>query len=54
MMKISKKPFTNQRIGDILIKKGLISNQQLENAIKAQSTGDKKKLGRILVEQAFL
>jgi len=54
MMKISKKPFTNQRIGDILIKKGLISNQQLENAIKTQSTGDRRKLGKILVEQGEL
>ena len=53
-MKISKKPFTNQRIGDILLKQGLINNQQLENAIKAQSTGDRRKLGRILVEQGDL
>jgi len=54
MKAISKKPFTNQRIGDILLKKGLVDNLQLEEAIKAQNTGDKRKLGRILVESGHL
>jgi len=51
---MSKKPFSNQRIGDILLKQGLINNHQLEKAIKEQNTGDKRKLGKILVEQGDL
>ena len=51
---MSKKSFTNQRIGDILLKKGLVNNQQLEEAIKAQNAGDKRKLGKILVENGHL
>jgi len=53
-MEMSKKPFTNQRIGDVLLKKGLINSHQLEVAIKAQNNGDKRKLGRILVENGHL
>ena len=51
---MSKKSFTNQRIGDILLKKGLVNNQQLEEAIKTQNAGDKRKLGKILVENGHL
>jgi len=51
---MSKKPFSNQRIGDILIKNGLIDDQQLKNAIDTQSAGDKRKLGKILLEQGHL
>ena len=54
MIEMSKKSFTNQRIGDILLKKGLVNNQQLEEAIKAQNDGDKRKLGKILVENGHL
>jgi len=54
MKEISKKPFTNQRIGDILQKKGLIDNKQLEEAIKAQNNGDERKLGKILVDNGDL
>ena len=49
-MEISKKPFTNQRIGDILIEQGLITPQQLEEALKMQKEGDKKRLGEVLTE----
>jgi type IV pilus assembly protein PilB len=49
-MEMSKKPLTNQRIGNILIEQGLITPQQLEEALKMQSTGNKKRIGEILVE----
>ena len=45
-----KKPYTNKRIGDILIEKGLITPQQLEEAIEMQINGNPKKLGEIFVE----
>ena len=47
---MSKKPLTNQRIGDILIEQGLITPQQLEEVLKMQSAGNKKRIGEILVE----
>ena len=47
---MSKKPLTNQRIGDILIEQGLITPQQLEEALKTKSAGNKKRIGEILVE----
>ena len=49
-MEMSKKPFTNQKIGEILIKQGLITPQQLEEVLKMQSAGNKKRIGEILVE----
>ena len=49
-MKMSKKPITNQRIGDILIEQGLITPQQLEEALEMQGAGNKKRIGEILVE----
>jgi type IV pilus assembly protein PilB len=49
-MEMSKKPLTNQRIGDILIEQGLITPQQLEEVLKMQSAGNKKRIGEILVE----
>ena len=48
-MEMSKKPFTNQKIGEILIKQGLITPQQLEEALKLQREENRKKLGEILV-----
>jgi len=47
---MSKKPLTNQRIGDILIEQGLITPQQLEEALEMQGTGNKKRIGEILIE----
>ena len=47
---MSKKPLTNQRIGNILIEQGLITPQQLEEVLKMQSAGNKKRIGEILVE----
>jgi len=49
-MEMPKKPFTNQRIGEIVLSQGLITPQQLEEALKSQSEGNKKRLGEILVE----
>lgn len=49
-MEMSKKPFTNMRIGEIILNQGLITPQQLEEALKVQSKRNKKRLGEILVE----
>lgn len=49
-----KKGFTHQRIGEILLNQGLITSQQLEEALKAQKEGNKKKLGEILVDMGAL
>lgn len=49
-MEIPKKPFTNKRIGDILIEQGLVTPQQLEEALKMQKEGNKKRLGEALIE----
>jgi len=45
-----KKPYTNKRIGDILIEQGLINPKQLKEALGLQKNGNKKKLGEIFVE----
>ena len=49
-MKMAKKPFTNKRIGDILIEQGSITHQQLKKALEMQKNGNKKRLGEIFVE----
>ena len=49
-MKIPKKPYTNKRIGDILVEQGLITSQQLKEALEMQKNGNKKRLGEIFVE----
>lgn len=43
----------HSRLGQILINKGLITRQQLDEAIKLQLTGH-KRLGEILIEQGCL
>ncbi|HBY56375.1 MAG TPA: type II secretion system protein GspE [Candidatus Atribacteria bacterium] len=53
-MEMPKKGFTHQRIGEILLNQGLITSQQLEEALKAQKEGNKKKLGEILVDMGAL
>jgi len=45
-----KKPYTNKRIGDILIEQGLITSLQLKEALELQKNGNKKRLGEIFVE----
>ena len=49
-MEMTKKPYTNKRIGDILIEQGLIKPQQLKEALEMQKNGNKKRLGEIFVE----
>jgi len=49
-MEMPKKPYTNKRIGDILIEQGLITSQQLKEALELQKSGNKKRLGEIFVE----
>lgn len=49
-MKIPKKPYTNKRIGDILVEQGLITSQQLKEALEMQKNGNNKRLGEIFVE----
>jgi len=49
-MEMPKKPYTNKRIGDIIIEQGLITSQQLKEALKMQKNGNKKRLGEIFVE----
>lgn len=49
-MKMPKKPYTNQGIGEILIDQGLITSQQLKETLKLQKEGNKKRIGEILVE----
>ena len=49
-----KKPYTNKRIGDILIDQGLITPQQLKVALEMQLEGNKKRLGEIFVETGVI
>lgn len=49
-----KKPFTNKRIGDILIEQGLINDQQLKEALESQKNGNNKRLGEIFVETGVI
>jgi len=53
-MEMPKKPFTNKRIGDILIEQGLITPQQLKEALETQKNGNKKRLGEIFVETEII
>jgi len=53
-MEMPKKPFTNKRIGDILIEQGLITPQQLKEALESQKNGNKKRLGEIFVETGVI
>ncbi len=49
-MEMPKKPYTNKRIGDILIEQGLITSEQLKETLEMQKGGNKKRLGEIFVE----
>jgi len=53
-MEMPKKTFTNKRMGDILIEQGLITPQQLQEALEMQKEGNKKRLGEIFVETGVL
>src|SRR5665648_813442 len=49
-MSITKKTFSNKRMGDILIEQGSITHQQLKEALEIQKNGNNKRLGEIFVE----
>ena len=42
------------RLGDILVKNGLITQAQLDQAVAVQNTQRDKRLGEILVEREFI
>lgn len=46
-------PGKKKRLGDILVEEGLITNEQLEQALKAQNTL-KQKIGEILVDLGYI
>jgi len=50
-MEMPKKPFTNRRIGDILIEQGLITPQQLKEALELQKKGNKKRWVKYSLKQ---
>lgn len=49
-----KIPYANKRIGDILIEQGLITPQQLKEALEMQKKDNKKRLGEIFVEMGAI
>jgi len=51
---MSKKPYTNKRMGDILIDQGLITPQQLKEALEMQRNGNQKRLGEIFIETGVI
>jgi type IV pilus assembly protein PilB len=53
-MEMSNKIFSNKKIGDILIEKGLITSQQLKEALEMQINGNQKRLGEIFVETGVI
>ena len=50
-MEMPKKPFTNKRIGDILIEQGSITPLQLKEALESQKNGNKKRWGKYSLKQ---
>ncbi len=42
------------RIGDLLIQAGLITREEVEEALNAQSTGKKKRVGELLIEKGLI
>ena len=42
------------KLGEILIKQGLIAQEQLQKAIQAQSKGEGKRIGEILIRMGFI
>lgn len=45
---------TKIRIGDLLIQAGLISREDVEKALHAQSEGKKKRVGELLIEKGLI
>ena len=44
----------DMRIGDILIEAGLVTKEQVENAVASQEKGRNKKIGTLLVEKGLI
>jgi type II secretory ATPase GspE/PulE/Tfp pilus assembly ATPase PilB-like protein len=44
----------NTRVGDILVAEGLVTRQQVDEALASQQSGRKKKIGQLLVECGFI
>ena len=44
----------NTRVGDILVAEGLVTRQQVDEALANQQSGRKKKIGQLLVEYGFI
>lgn len=42
------------KLGEVLISKGLIKEEQLKKALELQNSNPGKKLGEILVEAGFI
>jgi len=53
-MEMPNKAFSNKRIGDILIEKGLVTSKQLKEALEMQINGNQKRLGEIFVETGVI
>ena len=50
--KNGKKP--KARVGDILVEAGLVTNQQVEEALQEQASGKRKRIGLILIEKGLI
>jgi type II secretory ATPase GspE/PulE/Tfp pilus assembly ATPase PilB-like protein len=42
------------RVGDILVEAGLVTNQQVEEALQEQASGKRKRIGLILIEKGLI
>lgn len=51
-IKSGKKP--QARVGDILTEAGLVTKQQVEEALRDQTTGKRKRIGLILIEKGLI
>ena len=45
---------TQARVGDILVEAGLVTTQQVEEALQEQSAGKRKRIGLILIEKGYI
>ncbi|MGD8294051.1 MAG: ATPase, T2SS/T4P/T4SS family [Desulfobacterales bacterium] len=44
----------NSRVGDILVEEGLVTKQQIDEALASQRSGKKKRIGQLLVERGLV
>lgn len=55
VIQVQDRPDCHQvRIGDLLIQAGLISREDVEAAIEAQSSGKRKRVGELLIEKGLI